>query len=520
MADNTIEKPIVAVSRRTALRGTVATAGAILAWPAWAQSNTGTVRVVAPWEYTSNEPSEVGFILARMGIAETLVQVEVDGKLVGGVAESWTIDADKLTWRFPIRSALTFHDGTPVTAAAVAGSLKLSFGGESLSAVPLDSVAADGNAVVIKTKTPFSVLPAFLVDYSAIILAPASFDGSGKVQKIIATGPYKIGSIDGKTTLELKRFEGARVKAASPKARYTAVPNGDTRANIAIAGDADLVFTLAPTAVARINSAGQMKVESLTIPRVRPIAFNSGLPQFEDVRVRRAISMAVDRAGIAQAILRHPGSAATQLLPPVLSEWHNRALPPIATDVPAAKKLLDETGWVAGADGVRAKGGVRLAAKLLTIANRPELPPMAAALQEQLKQIGMEITIDAGQASAIPGAIKEGRMEMAMFARTYVNVPDVIATIIPDFTRERSNWGTVNWPGRTKMKQLADEYVASFDETRKAQLRTEITRFLHEDVPVIPVAWFEHTVAVSVRSKGAVIDPFEMRYFSDRVSVG
>ncbi|MGL5445808.1 MAG: ABC transporter substrate-binding protein, partial [Rhabdaerophilum sp.] len=485
-----------------------------------AQQAEAVLRVVAPWEYTSNEPSDVGYILARMGVAETLVQVEPDGKLVGGIAESWSIDADKLTWRFPIRQGLTFHDGTPVTAASVAASLKTAFAGESLVAVPLDSVTADGNAVVIRTKSAFSVLPAFLVDYSAIVLAPAAYGADGKVQKVIATGPYKITSIDGKTVIELERFEGARVKAATAKARYTAVPNGDTRANIAVAGDADLVFTLAPTATQRINSAGQMKVESLTIPRIRPIAFNSGLPQFEDVRVRRAISMAIDRKGIAAAILRHPGSAATQLLPPVLADWHNKDLAPIAYDMEGAKKLLDAAGWMPAADGVRAKNGVRLASKLLTIANRPELPPMAAAIQAQLKQIGMEITIEAGQASAIPAAIREGKMEMTMFARTYVNVPDVIATIIPDYTRERSVWGTVGWSGRDKIKPLADEYVSSFDEARKTQLRSEITRTIHDEAPVIPVAWFEHTVAVSSRARNVVIDPFETRYLLDRIMIG
>lgn len=490
----------------------------LTALPALAQQSEPVLRVVAPWEYTSNDPSDIGYILTRMGVAETLVQVEPEGQLVGGVAESWSVSEDKLSWRFKLRAGARFHDGSQVTARAVVASLKTAFAGESLSAVPLASVSLDGEDVLIRTKTPFSVLPAFLCDYSAIVLAPSSYEPDGKVAKIVATGPYKLVSVDGKTTLELERFEAfARQKPAIAKARYTAVVNGDTRANIAIAGDADLVYTLAPTAIARINAAGQMTVASLTIPRSRVLFFDSGLPQFSDVRVRRAIGMAVDRAGIARAILRHPESAATQLLPPVMAGWHRGELPALGHDPAAARALLDQAGWVAGADGVRAKDGVRLAAKLITLANRPELPVMASAIQAQLRQIGIEIAIEVGPSGAVPAAIKDGTMQSTLVSRTYVNVPETIATLIPDFTRERSTWGAVRWSRRDAMKALTDAYLVSFDEAEKDQLRGQIMRMLHEEMPAVPVSWTEHTVAVSSRLRNVAIDPYEMRYLIERM---
>lgn len=507
------------LSRRTLLAGAGAIAGLAWAGPLAAQNAT-PLRIVGPWDFTSLEPTDTGYLLTRLGVAETLVQVEPNGQLVGGVASGWTVGDDKLTWRFPLRAGLTFHDGSPVTAEAVVNSLKRAFSGESLAAVPLDGLSAEGEAVIIRTKTPFSPLPAFLVDYAAILLAPAAYGADGKVQKIIATGPYRLVAIDGKTILDLERFPEARVKARIATVRYTAVANGDTRANIAIAGDADLVYTLAPTALPRITAAGQLRVESLTIPRVRPLAVNCGLPQFSDKNVRRALSLAIDRAGIANAVLRHPGSTATQLLPPILSEWHNPALPALSQNLAEARRLLDSAGWVPGADGIRVKNGVRFAAKLLTLANRPELPPMAAALQAQFKQIGLDISIEVGPSTIIPTAIREDRMEMTMFARTYVNVPEVIATIIPDYTREKSNWGTVNWPERAQMKRLTDAYVASFDATEKARLRAEITALLHDELPVIPVAWFEHTVAVSPRLRDVAIDPYEMRYLAEAMVWG
>ncbi len=510
----------VSITRRTLLAA-AASATAVAGIPRILTAQDRTVlRVAAPWEWISNEPADMGYLMTRLQIAETLVMVEPDGRLTGGVAERWTIDDDRLTWRFTLRAGLRFHDGSAVTAESVAASLRRALAGESLQQVPIEAVTVADNNILVKTKTPFSHLPAMLVDYAAVILAPASLGTDGKVRQVIGTGPYRIAAIDGKTALELERFEGYWGEAPRvARVRYTAMPNGDTRTNVALAGDQDIVFTTPPAASLRINAAGQMSVTSVTIPRSRVMAFNCGLPQFSDVRVRRAISLAVDRAGIASAVLRHPGSTASQMLPPAVAAWHDTSLPPYQYDPAAANRLLDEAGWVRGADGVRSKDGTRLSATLLTIASRPELAVMATAIQSQLKSIGMELTVESGPAAAIPAAIQAGTMQMTMFARTYVNVPEVIATIIPDFTRERSTWGTLNWQGRDQIKRLADEYTGSFDDNRKAAIRAEILRLIHEDVPVTAISWFEHTVAVHRRVQGVVIDPFEMRYMLHKVSL-
>ena len=473
----------------------------------------GVLRVASPWEWTSNEPTDTGYLMTRLGIGETLVQVEPDGRLSGGIAESWSVDDDRLTWRFRIRQGALFHDGTPVTPEATAASLRRALAGESLQQVPVDRLFTDGPDVVIRTVSPFSPLPAMLVDYAAVVLAPASWGPDGTVQRVIATGPFRIVSTEGKTLVDLERFDRYWGAAASvARVRYTAIPNGDTRTNVAISGDQDIVFSTPPAATSRIDAAGRSKVVSMTVPRVRVLAFNAGLPQFEDVRVRRAISMAIDRRGIASAVLRHPGSAATQLLPPVVPGWHDATLEPYAFDVSAAKALLDQAGWTARPDGIRGKDGLRLAGTLLTIANRPELTVMGTAMQAQLKAIGMELTVVPGPAAAVPAAIQAGTMQMTLFARTYVNVPDVVATIVPDFTRQRSTWGTLEWPGRTRMKALTDAYVRTFDEADKAPLRRDILRLIQDELPVLAVSWFEHTVAVGTRVGGLVIDPYEMRY--------
>lgn len=96
------------ITRRTALAGAAA-----IAAPSPSRANeAGVLRVASPWEWTSNEPTDTGYMMSRLQIAETLVMVEPDGRLVGGVAESWAVGDDRLTWRFRIRPCCVSSGGS------------------------------------------------------------------------------------------------------------------------------------------------------------------------------------------------------------------------------------------------------------------------------------------------------------------------------------------------------------------------------------------------------------------------
>lgn len=489
---------------------------AMMAGEAAAQERA--LRVVSPWVFNSLEPTETGFIMTRMGAGETLVGVEPDGRLVGLVAESWRVEADRLTWRFAIRAGMRFHDGEPVTPAAVVNSLtRARANSESLSNAPIESIAADGADVVIRTATPFGPLPSFLVDYATIIISPRCIASDGRVTCLAATGYYRLDRVVDQTRQEFSAFDGYwGERAPIARAVHLAVPEGETRANLAASGEAELAYTLLPVAAARINAGGRARVESVTIPRLRMIVMNAGLPFFDDPRARRAISLAIDRAGIAQAILRHPASAATQLFPPLLRGWHQRDLPALRQDVAEARRLLAELGWRLGRDGILERDGRRFSVRALTFANRPELPVMAAAIQAQLREIGIEIAIEPSPPGRVPAAQRDGSLEMALVSRTYVNVPDPIGTIIPDFTRDRSLWAAMNWR-HDEIRRLVPEYVGSFDDDRRAAIQRRVAEILQDELPVIPVSWTEHTVAVANTIAGVEVDPFEMSYRLNRV---
>lgn len=473
------------------------------------------LRVVAPWEYDTADPLDTGYILTRLGIGETLVMVGADGRLTGGLAASWTVDADHTTWRFRIRDA-RFHDGTIVTAGIVAACLRrVQAKAETLSTIPFASIEPNGaRELILRTRTPFAPMPSFLVDYAGVVLAPSSFDGAGRVVRPVATGPYRVTAIQGVKVLRTEAFAGHwGIKPAIGLVHYTGAPQGDTRANLAEAGDADLTFTLLPQAAERIEAGGRARILRAIGPRARMLTMNLALPQFSDVRVRRALSLAIDRAGIAGAVLRDPASAATQLLPPVMVGWHDAALPPLKRDVAEARRQLIEAGWQPGADGVMARDGQRLAFDVMVPSNRPEIPIMGQAIQSEFREVGVAIAVRPGPGSAIPGAARGGTLQAALLSRTYVNVPDPIGTILPDFASDATIWASTGYRS-DEMRRLVADYIENFDEGDQASLRRGIVGLLQRDLPVIPVSWSQNNAAVSTRvaAGSVVLDPFEMSY--------
>ena len=478
-------------------------------------ADDGVLRVVAPWEFDSADPLDTGYILTRLGIGETLVMVGFDGRLTGGLAESWSVDPDHLTWRFRIRDA-RFHDGTMVTAGIIAAGLqRVQAKAETLSTIPFAAIEAVGaRDLVLRTRTPFAPLPSFLVDYAGVILAPSSFDGAGQVVRPVATGPYRVTAINGTKILQAEAFDGHwGIRPAIRRVHYTAAPQGDTRANLAEAGEADLAYTLLPQAAERIEAAGRARILRSTIPRARMLTMNLALPAFADIRVRRALSLAIDRDGIARGILRDPASAATQLLPTVLAGWNDATLPALARDVAQARRLLAEAGWQPGADGVMVRQGQRLAFDMMVPSNRPELPVMGQAIQAELREIGVAVALRIGPGSAIPGAARNGTLQAALLSRTYVNVPDPIGTILPDFASDATIWASPGYRS-DEMRRLVADYIENFDEGDQASLRRAMVGVLQRDLPVIPVSWSQHNAAVSMRIQppSVGLDPFEMSY--------
>ena len=478
-----------------------------------ASSNTKVLKVVAPWEIGSMDPSKAGYIFTRLEVTETLVDVDSSGQISPGLATQWNVSPDQRTWRFKLRPGAQFHDKTPVTADVVVRCIERAQANPGvLKNVPIQRITAVNGEVQIELKQAFTALPAFLAHNSTQILAPAAFAADGTVQAVLGSGPYKIVRIDAPQKLETTMFEGwVGKRPAVEHVEYLSNGRGETRGMLADSGQADLVFTHDAAAVERLKRNPKLQFHTQPIPRTIYLKVNAGHPLLKDLRVRQAISMAIDRPGIAKAILREPKAAATQLFTPGMAEWYVPGLQPLTRDVARARQLLQEAGWQTGADGMLRKDGHPFALTLRTFSDRPELPPMATAIQAQLREVGIDLAVAVVNSSEIPAGHQDGSLELALLARNYALVPDPIGTLLQDFGPKGGDWGTMGWQS-AQVGSTLDNLSTTNDPARRSRLRGSLATVLQAELPVIPVAWYQHTATSSTRLGNVSIDPLERSY--------
>ncbi|AUX77607.1 MULTISPECIES: ABC transporter substrate-binding protein [Sinorhizobium] len=471
------------------------------------------LKVAGPWEITGIDPAQTGYVFSRLQVAETLVTANHNGKIVPALADRWSVSGDGLTWRFTLRENARFHDGTPVTAETAAASLTRALAGVGvLSQAPLAEITSEGRDVVIRLTKPFSALPAYLVHFSTIVLAPSSYDAAGKVTQIVGSGPYKVKSLTAPARLELQASGGWwGGKPAIEEVSYLAVGQGETRALMAESGEADLVFSMLPVSVDRLKANLKLDVQIATIPRTRVLKVNAASPFFDQVEERQAISAAIDRVGITKVILRNADLAATQLFPPAMKGWNSRDIPPLVRDVDRAKELLAAAGWKAGSDGVLQKDGKRFSVTLLTYSSWPELPPIATALQAQLRQVGIEVKVSVGNSSEIPARHQDGTLEMGLISRLYSIVPDPVGTLLQDYGAGGSDWGSMGWDNK-EIQSVVEQLAATSDAAARAPLQSRALEILQQELPSIPITWSELAIVSNKRITGVTVDPLEVNY--------
>jgi peptide/nickel transport system substrate-binding protein len=280
---------------------------------------------------------------------------------------------------------------------------------------------------------------------------------------------------------------------------------------MAESGQADVTFGMDPTSLQRLQSRDGVEVVSTTLPRTILLKANAAHPVLEDVRVRRAISLALDREAMATALLRDPEMAATQLFPPSLPLWHSDDVEPLEHDPAQARELLTEAGFTAGSDGRLVRSGEPFTVSLRTFPDRAELPVLATAIQAALEQVGIAVDVQVGNSSEISAGHEDGTLELALYSRNFSLVPDPLVTLLDDYDTDGAEYGAMGWTSPVVTGGLQDLADGADDDQAQA-LRRDVAGELHEQLPVIPVAWYRQSAVVSDRVDGVVLDPLERSY--------
>jgi peptide/nickel transport system substrate-binding protein len=255
---------------------------------------------------TAGAASAIGEVV-HYNVLETLTKIESDGSIKPLLAQSWTVTPDNKTWAFKLRTGVTFHNGEPLNAAAVKFAYERAVAPGSVNkdkavfANILNIASTDEHTVILTLKNPNPDLLFQLGQTTASIVEPKS--AATNNTQPVGTGPYRLDAWNKGSAIVLARWDGYRDPRAAKLRRVTIRFISDAAAQVAalLSGDVDAFPRVAAArSLSQFRNNKQYQVliggsRSKTI-----LAINNKRKPLDDVRVRRAIAMAIDRKAVVE----------------------------------------------------------------------------------------------------------------------------------------------------------------------------------------------------------------------------
>lgn len=404
---------------------------------------------------------------------------------------------DDLTIDVTLREDARFSDGSPVTAADVAGTYMNVLAPESTSGSHkmlsdrFSSVEAIGPRVArFHLKAP---LATFLSDVDFGIV---SFHGGTPAgDRVIGAGPYRLRELTSTAAfLEPNPYYFGK-KPALPKLEIRFVRDAAARLLMLVGGSADLVQNVVRLdLVAAIKDRPRVHVETGPSVLLTYLLMNNDDKVLADRRVRQALALALDRPAIIAAKLGGLAVLATGLLPPM--HWaYSGEVARYDHDLPRARQLLDQAG-LRDPDGDGPRPRLHLVYKTSADAFRVAIARVIAA---QLADVGIAVEVRSFEFATFFADIKKGAYQIATMQTAEITDPDFY------FMYFHSSWiptptnpdGFNRWRYRNaEVDRLTTLGRQEVDLDKRKQIYAEVQRLVAEDVPVVPL-WHEDNVVLS-----------------------
>ncbi len=415
---------------------------------------------------------------ALSNVFEPLVDYDRQLQVVPSLASVWR-NPDETTWEFDLREGATFHDGTAVRAPDVAAALERARRDPASRVAAafwsVESVEAAGaQRVRIRTSRPDALL---LHQMTQVLIARG-----GTREEIertpVGTGPYRVVRWEKGGTLELAAARPEALPDAAPRGvRFVTPPGPDATIRALSSGEVDVAAVppatvlLRPKPVFRILSEDGLTMQILWIDtRRQPGRTNP----FADVRVRRAVVLALDRAEIARQAVGHATFAAEQAVPRAVF-GHDPSLDPIPFDPAAARRLLAEAGFGRGFSA--------------TLHHRDDAPTalVARAVAGMLSSVGIRL-----QPSPLPWEEllrRQSAGDLPLYLMGWVFDSGDAASFFRDTLAARSaGLGRANAGFESPLAdQLFDQAASTFEAPLRQALLQRLDRLAQEEVPFVPL---------------------------------
>lgn len=495
--------------------------------PAHAQDpqSGGTLVVAADGEPRNLNPAIVasnGVFFVSSKVIEPLAEMDYETGLKPLLATGWEGSDDGLSFTVHLREGVTWHDGEPFTAADVAFSaMEVWKPLQNLGQVVfanLDSVdTPDDHTAVFNFSEPTppqlieNALPALSAVLPAHLYAGTDIAASDYNNNPVGTGPfvfseYKPGEYYRLTRNETYWDDG---KPYLDEIIYRLLPDAGAKAAALETGDIDLTaFSAVPLVdLERIDALDDVSVYTCGYEGITyqiTVEVNHRNPILADPKVRQAISMAIDRAFIVDAVfLGYGATAATGPIPHFATDFYSEDKPLYPYDPDAASALLDEAGYPRGDDDMRFSLRLRPAPWF------EQTRATGDIVRQALRGIGIDVeVVSADPAGHIAAVYTDHDFDLAIGSPVYRNDPAISTTIL--FTGGLpagvpfSNQYGYDDPAMNEVLLAASQAI---DPAERVALYHDFQRMAAEQLPLINLIEFNFTTVANDRVHGVCDNP-------------
>ena len=469
-------------------------------------------------------------------IYDNLTRLNSDQTVSPWLAESWVVSPDRTAYEFKLKPGIHFHDGTPLDAAALKANFdRIAEPKNALSSrVNLGPYAGsdviDPERVRLRLTEPFTPLLRNLSSTKLAIVSPAAVDKYGATfnQQPVATGPFRFVKLEPGRAIHLERnpdYRWAHGAAAHGGPAYverlifTNVPEESTRIGTLRAGEvhaADLI----PAQFLRDfrASPAYTLLEKEVLNTNYSLSLNAAREPWSDDDLRLAVRLALDIDPMVRSIYLGTFPRAWSYLSPSMFGSGEKTLASSWRPDPArSRQILDQKGWLVGADGIREKDGKKLTLHFIdSQGNREKRLDLMQLVKNELRQVGIHFIVDSRPGSVVLGAMQKGDFD-AVAGASFHPDPDMLRQTYDPAVRSAYGWLRVADPELVDSLRAGardPDGPAREEDYHKAQKR------ILDKTYAIPFYVLLYNIAVAKGVAGVTIDNHGFPEFYDAHFVG
>ena len=461
------------------------------------------ITVAVGSSFTTLDPYQATDLLSRSvakSFYEGLYAFDKNLKPVPQLAKSHEVSPDGLSWTFTLQEGVKFHDGTEFNADAV----KLNFERVLNPANHLSRYALLKFIDKVEVLGPYKVrfdlkspMPSFLqrlANGTAQMICPSTlkkYDGRGIAFNPCGTGPYTLKDYNPSERLVVVKNPNYRVAGLPKLDSITWVPvmENATRAAMLRTGEADFIHPMPVEQVKELKDDPSLNIHIVPSIMMRYLSINCMQKPFDDVRVRQAVSYAINREALCKVAYNGFAQPATGVIPPQIPGAASFGVP--AYNPEKAGELLKEAGYPNG-----------FSTRLWSGYNNSTANKVIQFIQQQLNQVGIKTEtriLEAGQRVTLVEANKEpknapNRLYYIGWSNSTVEADWGMRPIFDsrEMPPKLSNEGYYSNP---KVDELFDKAIAEVDEKKRNELYREVQMILWKEVPVAFLVYEDNTAA-------------------------